>query len=150
MSDCIICLKHSDSGPLAGGVRVWADENVVVFHKLLDDDGTTFLGYLFIETRRHVPYLDHLTEEEAAGIGRVRRRLALGLKASVDASHVFSAVVGRGVSHFHEHVFVRYTGTPDDVAWLDGDEWEGAGRGDTAAVEDLAARLRPFLDAPSG
>jgi len=145
VSDCIICQKHSDTGPLAGGVRVWEDEHVAVFHKLLDDDGTTFLGYLFIETRRHVAYLDELTDEETVAAAQARRRLAAGLKASLDASHVFAAVVGRGVPHFHEHVFARYTGTPDDITWLDGVEWEGAGRGGSAAVEALADQLRAYL-----
>lgn len=145
--DCIICQKHSDTGPLAGGVRVWDDEHVVVYHKLLDADGTTFLGYVFIETRRHVAYLDELTEEETFSVARARRLLAGGLKSSLDASHVFSAVVGRGVPHFHEHVFVRYNGTPAEYAWMDGDEWDGAGRGDADAVESLAASLRTALSA---
>jgi ATP adenylyltransferase len=151
MSDCIICQKHADTGPLAGGVRVWSGEHVVVYHKLLDNDGTTFLGYCFIETLRHVASLDELTEEESLAVARTRRSLAIGLKAALDASNVFSAVVGRGVPHFHEHVFVRYTGTPDEYAWLDGDEWEGAGRGDTAAVEALASSLRAELaNQPAG
>ena len=38
MDDCIICQKHGDTGPLAGGVRVWDDEHVAVYHKLLDPD----------------------------------------------------------------------------------------------------------------
>jgi ATP adenylyltransferase len=142
MAECIICEKHADTGPLAGGVRVWADDLVLVYHKLLDDDGTTFLGYCFIETVRHVGSIDELTDEEAVEIARVRRSLAIGLKAALDASNVFAAVVGRGVPHFHEHVFVRYNGTPDEYAWLDGDEWDGAGRGDTASVEALAVALR--------
>ena len=144
-TDCIICQKHADSGPLAGGVRIWESPEVVVYHKLLDDDGTTFLGYCFVETVRHVGYLDELTDDEVIAIARTRSALATGLKAALDASHVFSAVVGRGVPHFHEHVFVRYNGTPDEYAWLDGDEWEGAGRGDTAAVESLAEILRSHL-----
>jgi ATP adenylyltransferase len=143
--DCIICQKHSDTGPLAGGVRIWAGEHVAVYHKLLDGDGTTFLGYCFIETLRHVGSLYELTDDEAVEAARTRRALAAGLKASLDVSNVFSAVAGRGVPHFHEHVFVRYSGTPDEYAWLDGDEWEGAGRGDAAAVESLATTLRPFL-----
>jgi len=40
------------------GPLVWEDEHCLVFHAPVAEDGTVFLGYLFIETRRHLPYSD--------------------------------------------------------------------------------------------
>jgi hypothetical protein len=42
------------------------------------------MGYLFIETRRHIPSLDQLTEKEASAVGRARSRLARGLRAELE------------------------------------------------------------------
>jgi ATP adenylyltransferase len=142
MADCPICAKHRGEGPL-GVAEVWRDDLVVVSH-LPARDGPVHLGHLFVETVRHVPYVDHLTEREAEAVGRTVRTTAIALRAELDPEHVFSAVIGSGVAHFHQHVFVRYRGTPQDTTWLDSTGWAGAPRGDVAAVEELCARLRPY------
>jgi hypothetical protein len=57
---CPICAKHRGEGSLVDGPLVWEDEQVLVFHRPPDATGCAFLGHLFVETRRHVPYLDEL------------------------------------------------------------------------------------------
>jgi ATP adenylyltransferase len=130
--ECLICAKHRGSGPLAGPV-VFADDLVVVSHQ---PGGV--LGYLFVETRRHVAALDSLTVAEAEAVARAVRLVAVGLRAELDPEFVFSAIIGRAVAHFHQHVFVRHRGTPDEVPW-DEVEWPGAPTGDAA---ELCAKLR--------
>ncbi len=66
---CPICAKHRGEGPLAGP-KVFEDEHVVVSHRPVGEDATAFLGYLFVESRRHVPFLDGLTDTEASAITR--------------------------------------------------------------------------------
>ncbi|GGU49315.1 histidine triad (HIT) protein [Lentzea flava] len=108
----LICDKHSGLGPLVGPV----------------------------ETRRHVETLDLLTVAEAEAVARAVRSVAVGLRAELDPEFVFSAVVGRAVAHFHQHVFVRHRGTPDELAWHE--DWPDAPTGDVAA---LCARLRTYF-----
>ncbi len=144
---CLICAKHRGEGPLVGP-QVWQDDHVVVSHRPVGGDGTVFLGYLFVETRRHAAYLDELTDAEAGAVGRAVRRAARGLRAELGAEFVFSAIVGRGVAHFHQHLFVRHPGTPTSYGWTTSDEWPEAPRGRQADLVDLCARLRPYLDAP--
>ena len=129
--ECLICAKHRGSGPLAGPM-VFEDDLVVVSH-----EPGEVLGHLFVETRRHVATLDLLTVAEAEAVARAVRLVAVGLRAELDPEYVFSAVVGRAVAHFHQHVFVRHRGTPDDLAWHE--DWPEAPTGDAA---DLCARLR--------
>jgi ATP adenylyltransferase len=143
MVDCPICAKHRGEGPLVSP-EVWRDDLVVVSH-LPPRDGPVHLGYLFVETVRHVPHLDRLTVHEAEAVGRTVRTTAIALRTELDPEHVFSAVVGRGVAHFHQHVFVRYRGTPEDTMWLDSGAWPGATRGGFAEIEALCARLRPYF-----
>lgn len=142
MDGCQICAKHRGEGPLKGAlVGRWA--GFWVYHFPPGDDGLAPLGYVFIEADRHAPYLADLTDEEAAALGRLRTRLAHALREALDAEHVFAAVVGRGVPHFHEHLFARHRGTPADVPWHKSDEH--APRVDATTVSELAGRLVELL-----
>lgn len=136
-ADCPICAKHRGAGPLVGPV-IYADDLVFVAHR-----ATGALGYVFVETRRHAPHLDSLTDAEAEAVGRVTSRLARGLRAELGVDFVHTAVAGLGVPHFHQHVFVRHLGTPKDHPWWP--EWPSGPRGD---VEALAVRLRSYLERP--
>ncbi|GGM98763.1 histidine triad (HIT) protein [Lentzea pudingi] len=132
--ECLICAKHDGDGPLAGPV-VFADELVVVSHRT---GGA--LGYLFVETRRHVATLDALTVAEAEAVARAARLAAASLRAELDPEFVFTFVAGRSHAHFHQHVFARHRGTPDELPWHA--EWAGAPTGDAA---ELCARLSPYF-----
>jgi diadenosine tetraphosphate (Ap4A) HIT family hydrolase len=61
------------------------------------------------------------------------------LTEALEPENVFSAVIGRGVPHFHEHLFVRHRGTAPDVPWHRSDEV--APRADADAISHLAERL---------
>jgi diadenosine tetraphosphate (Ap4A) HIT family hydrolase len=71
--------------------------------------------------------------------------VARGLRAELDPQYVFSAVAGRSVAHFHQHVFARHRGTPDDVGWMDGHVWSGAPRVPSSAIAELCQRLRGYF-----
>jgi hypothetical protein len=60
---------------------VWQDEHSLVSHRPVGEDGTTVLGYLYVESRRHVAYLADLSDAEAEATGRVVTRAAHGLAA---------------------------------------------------------------------
>jgi ATP adenylyltransferase len=143
--DCRICAKHQGEGPLVGPVA-WADEYLIISHRPAGEDGTTVLGYLYVDSRRHVPYLADLTDAEAEAIGRAVRRAAAGLRAELGADFVFSAIIGSAIAHFHQHLFVRHAGTPARYEWMAGDQWPGAPRGSTADIVALATRLRRYLE----
>jgi diadenosine tetraphosphate (Ap4A) HIT family hydrolase len=110
------------------GPIVWSDELVVVSHR-----PGSFPGYLFVETRRHVSSLDELTESEALGVARAAWSGARALRAELEPESVHSAIAGRSVAHFHQHVFVRHRGTPAELGWMDVD-WPGAPRADLAGL----------------
>ena len=137
---CDICAKHQGRGPLRGEL-VGRTDLFWVYHAPADDHGLAQLGHLFIESDRHAPYLADLSLHESAGLGRLRSRLAAGLRRELDAEFVFAAVIGRGMAHFHEHLVTRHRGTPEEVPWHSSDD--AAPRVDADAVRDLARRLLP-------
>ena len=140
--DCVICLKHRGEGPLTGqliarigGFEIWSART--------DEEGRAPLGYLFIESEQHVPYVADLGDDDAAALGLLRTRLARALRDVLGADFVVNAVIGLGVPHFHEHFVPRMPGTPPEVAWHDSDSalpWVGPDE-----VAELGARLRDKL-----
>ena len=44
--------------------------------------------------------------------------------------------------HFHLHLVPRYADTPEDVAWHEVDEWDGARHGSPEEIVELVDRLR--------
>ena len=102
---------------------------------------TGSLGYAFVESRRHAPYMDDLTDAEAEVVGRVTTRLARGLRSELNIASVHSFVAGIGVAHFHQHVFVRHIGSPEQYAWWQ--QWPDAPQGD---IKALANRLGGYID----
>ncbi|MBJ7291301.1 hypothetical protein [Williamsia sp.] len=56
-----ICEKHRGAGALTARV-IHRDQQVVVTHRPASPSGLAIPGYLFVETRRHVPRLSSLTE----------------------------------------------------------------------------------------
>ena len=71
-----------------------------------------YLGYIFVEPRRHVPELGDLTAQEAASFGRVTAIASAGLRDATRADHIYAAVIGHGIEHLHLHLIARYPGTP--------------------------------------
>ena len=116
--DCEICAKHAGRGELLAPV-VWADESVVVTHRQADLTGYGPLGYLFVETRRHVERWDAMEPDEVAIVAHTAWVAARALRAELPLENVFTAIVGRRIPHFHQHVFARFADTPPDVDWLE-------------------------------
>ncbi len=143
MSGCPICEKHRGVGPLVGEL-LYEDESVLAFHApAAAVDG--YLGYLFVETRRHVRGLADLADAEATAVARLVSALARGLEREGAAS-VYSFVFDH-IPHHHVHVVARYPGTPPEFAGPRVNEWPEAPRGGDAAIGALCRRLRATLSA---
>jgi diadenosine tetraphosphate (Ap4A) HIT family hydrolase len=142
--DCTICLKHLRQGPLAAEI-IHETELLVASHAPITEAGGVYLGYLFVEPRRHITELGDLSEQEAEALGLMAMRLARVLQQAQGAEHVYSAVVGHHAEHLHVHLIPRYPDTPDEYSWTRVTEWPDAPRGDVAAVSEVAARLRSAL-----
>jgi hypothetical protein len=83
--DCTICLKYEGRGPLTG-LLIARAAGFLIYHAMTDEEGRSPLGYLFIESERHTPYLWDLSDEVlpkagpdevAAFAKRLRNRLEL-------------------------------------------------------------------------
>ena len=144
MEGCSSCAKFGD---LTGGV-IAEEAGVVVSHLPLYDAPEIYLGHLLVEPRRHVEELGALADDEARALGSLAARAARALEAGEGAEHVYAYVIADQVHHTHLHLLPRYPGTPPDRRFLAMEVWDGARRGDAAAVAALCERLRGALSAP--
>ena len=147
MEKCFICRKHREELALPGG-PILNDDLIFASHIFESPAGipdSVYLGYVFVETKRHAPSFSDLTNHEAERVGRAAARVSEATKTALGAEHVFVAVIGTGIPHFHMHLVPRYPGTPGQLEWTRVDEWEGAPRGGQAAVEEATRRIRASL-----
>jgi histidine triad (HIT) family protein len=141
MSECPICEKHRGEGSLMGEVP-YEDEHVLVSHAPTGIvDG--YLGYLFVDAKRHVRALAELEDDEACALALVVTRLAKALEKE-GAEHVYAFTFNH-VPHHHVHVVARHPGTPREFWGPRVDEWSDAPRGDETEIAALCDRLRAAL-----
>jgi histidine triad (HIT) family protein len=140
-ADCRICRKHERIGP-AAGEWLYADEHVLAVHAP-SETVRGYLGYLFVESRRHLRGLAERSDEEGAAEARLVGRLARALE-SEGAEHVYAFCFDH-LPHHHVHVVARYPGTPREFWGPQIDEWDGAPRGEGGELHAFCARLRAAL-----
>jgi diadenosine tetraphosphate (Ap4A) HIT family hydrolase len=145
VSGCFICSKHQNIDSVPGGA-LFMDDLIVVSHLPLQTPAgvaeSVYLGYLFVEPRRHVAELGDLTADEATAFGRLASVASRALQRATGAEHVYAAVIGHGVDHLHLHLIARHPGTPREFWWTRVDEWREAPRGGADDVAALADRIR--------
>lgn len=144
--ECFICKKHRGELPIPGSL-IYEDDLLAVCHvqNLEGDPDNTYLGYLLIENKRHIPGLAEQTEEEARAFGLIASRLARALKESEEAEHVYEFLFGHGVPHLHIHIVARYPGAPREYWGTRVNEWPAAPHGGLPEIEAVCKRLRSQL-----
>lgn len=151
-TDCFICRKHRGEIAVPGG-PIYEDDLLYAAHigrtQPLDEQDV-YLGYLMVETKRHIPGLADLTNIESQALGLLITRLSRALKATEEAEHIYAFVLGDHVPHLHIHIVPRYPGAPREYWGTHVDEWPDAPHGGTKEIAALATRLRSYLDREGG
>ncbi len=141
-SDCIVCRKHRSEIPVPGGF-IYEDDMLVASHaQLRDGEDKAYMGTLFIEPKRHADGIEDLTEEEAAAVGHLARRLSQALKTVTNAEHIYLFRFGHDVHHFHLWLVPRYPGTPREYWGTKVDEWPEAPFGTFDEIAAFVDKIR--------
>jgi diadenosine tetraphosphate (Ap4A) HIT family hydrolase len=142
VSACVICEKHRGEGPLVGE-PLYADDLVVASHApILGSDA--YLGYAYVEPRRHVRGLAELTDDEAARLATTITMLARAMEAATGADTIYSWVCDH-TPHHHVHVVPKYPETPQEFWAARVVEWPDAPRGGHDEVKAVSQRIRDYL-----
>jgi diadenosine tetraphosphate (Ap4A) HIT family hydrolase len=138
---CPICEKHEGRGALVGPL-LYEDDLVLASHAP-HEAVRGYLGYVFVETRRHVHGLAGRTESEAVAEARLVWRVARALERA-GAEHVYAFVYDH-LAHHHTHVVARHPGAPAAYRGVRVDEWPEAPRETGAPWDAYCDHLRSLL-----
>ena len=107
---CRICAAIASDQPV-----VWQDEHWVLRHAAAP---AGVAGWLTMYSRRHVRGIVDFTDEEAASLGPVLRRIHRALESASGAPRIYSAAMGESVPHFHIHAVPREADIdPSTAGW---------------------------------
>jgi diadenosine tetraphosphate (Ap4A) HIT family hydrolase len=95
---CAICSRAIPPAKL-----VYQDELWSVRHS----DETNILGYLILQSRRHILDLSEATEEEASSYGSVLCELMSSIRKTIDCERIYTFSLAEMVPHFHVHLIPR-------------------------------------------
>lgn len=139
---CLICKKHDNNT-----LTVYQNEVLYVSHYLpFPDRDDNYLGYYFIETKRHIKGMYDSTDEEMSTIGIMLKNLSKALMTIPNMEHVYSFIIGEGVDHLHIHVIGRYKNAPREFFGSRVDNWPDAPRGNIEEIITLNKQIQSELN----
>ncbi len=147
MEGCFFCDQQSGRVPVIGG-PIYQDELVYANH-WFDSSEPTYLGYLTVQTRRHVHHWADLTNAEAQAIGLLIARLSRAIKECLRAEHTYVVYYAEVVPHLHVLLTARYPGTPEEYWRWKVYDWPHAPRGGAEEVAALCDKVRTYLASAS-
>jgi len=144
VGNCLFCDQAADPSQVPGGA-IYEDGLLYATHAY-DGEEPIYLGNLRIVTKRHVPTLADLTDDEARALGLLAARLGRALVACVGAERIYAHTFSEAIHHLHVYVTARYPGVPEAYwRWAVTDRPD-APRGGAAEVAALSERLRTYLN----
>lgn len=145
IQNCRVCQKHRGEIVIPGGA-IYENDLIFISHALpYGEEKEHYLGHIFIESKRHIPELADLHEEEARQIGLFSMRISRALMDCLGMEHVYSFVIGDGVAHVHIHLIGRYPGAPREFWGVHVDEWQQAPKGGPQEIQRITEQLRDYL-----
>jgi diadenosine tetraphosphate (Ap4A) HIT family hydrolase len=99
--DCVSCRQNSLEATLPLRERLWCEGAWRVTH-----GWSALPGWLCVIARRHITSLAELSDDEAADLGRLLRRLSAALEAEVGCERTYTIHFAELPGHRHVHLHV--------------------------------------------
>ncbi|HLK57630.1 MAG TPA: HIT domain-containing protein [Chthonomonadaceae bacterium] len=147
MEGCVFCEQQNGLSPVVGGA-IYSDDLVYASHRF-DASAPTYLGYIAVQSRRHVHHWADLTDAEASAIGLLITRLSRALKACLGVDHTYVVYYAEVVPHLHVLLTARYPDMPKEYWRGKIYDWPAAPKGGVEEVTQLCDTLRKYLTNPS-
>ena len=96
---CILC-RGVEADQELGVVQVWEDS----YWRMTTSLDAEVLGFSYLESKRHIPYITDLDGEEARTFGEVLAYVTTALRDETGAELIYVYVFGGGVPHLHLHL----------------------------------------------
>lgn len=141
---CVICTKHNITTRFD---YIFDNDLIYIGHSYIPKGKeNTYLGWIILETKRHIAGWEELNDEEASEVGKYTSIIAKFLMLILDVDKIYTFVLGHHVDHFHIHIVPRYINTPVEYWGLAVDEWPEAPKGNRDDINKLCNQLASLLD----
>lgn len=147
MANCLFCDQAVNPAQVPGGA-IFEDGMLYATHAY-DGAEPVYLGNLRIVTKRHVPTLADLTDDEAGAFGLLVARLGRALVACVGAERIYAHTFSEAIHHLHLYITARYPNVPEEYWRWAVTDWPDAPKGGAEEVAALSDRLRTYLNGSS-
>ena len=111
---CLTCdlVRRRD----AGDAPLWDNIHRTAHWDVVHSYNTSLPGWLVLVARRHVVAIDELTDEEAAELGVLLRRVSAALRVATGCVKTYAVQFAEQAEHphVHFHVIPRMAAQPDD------------------------------------
>ena len=143
---CPICSIHHDPAAL-GAYEIGRGSHWLLRHH---PDPAPLVGWLLLDSLRHVEGPAYFNDQEAASWGLAVRYASALLKEQTGCDRVYAIAFGEGAPHLHLHLIPRFAGDARTSAWSVADHYRAVAAGERAAassaqVAELVARARNHL-----
>ena len=144
---CPICRIHEDPSA-RGAYEIGRGSLWLLRHH---PDPAPLVGWLLLDSLRHVAGPVDFNDQEAAAWGLAVRYASALLKELTGCDRVYAIAFGEGAPHLHLHLIPRFAGDPRTSAWLVADHYRAVAAGERSAassaqVAEMVARARPLLN----
>jgi len=99
------------------------------------------LGWLLLDTVRHVGGAADFNAREAAGFGGMLQRSSSLVRDLTGCDRVYAIAFGEGARHVHLHLIPRHASDPASEAWRVADLYRAVAQGERAPADPKAVAL---------
>jgi len=100
MNSCSICQKHKSKN----ASYILTTNNFCIYHGPIESN---ILGYIYIESSRHIEYWSQLTLKEQRELGQLISDIELILVDKFSIERMYTVSIAEAVRHFHIHLIPR-------------------------------------------
>ena len=140
-SACGICEKHLHLDEFI----IFEDHGLVVSHMPPAASGTAYLGYCFIEPKRHLLKTSELSDVQAQHIGVWIKRLEQAHSDLLSAVKTYFFKFADITPHYHIHVYPRHPSTPPELVGEAVRHWAEAPQGQRSEILRLCKEMRAYF-----
>jgi diadenosine tetraphosphate (Ap4A) HIT family hydrolase len=131
---CGVCRLHADPAAAAELGLHHAGAWLLRHHP----HPSPLVGWLLLDTMRHVAGAAEFDAEEAAGFGTMLQRSSALVKELTGCDRVYAIAFGEGARHFHLHLIPRHAAEPASESWRIADLYRAVAAGEAAPAPQVA------------
>lgn len=142
LSICNICNKHNSNSEYL----IHESDDLIVSHMPPSPEHPeVYLGYCFIESKKHITDISLLSDAQAQLIGLWTKKLSQAHTLLFKAERTYYFKFADITPHFHVHLYPRHPGTPKDLIGEAVRFWPDGPKADSEKIKKICKEMSLFF-----